>query len=758
MEIDKPVKILFAEDNPDDLELAMRELSQNGIEHTALNVISPEKFIEALHNFKPDIIISDLRMPFFDGIQTLQFSLLHNPDIPFIMLTGSTDEETAVACMKAGATDYIIKDRLNMLPFSVKDAIQNKKLLNEKQEVEKVLAEEEKKYRLLFETMTQGVIYYSPRGEILSVNPAAERILGYDAERLKGIKLSDVKWKTIYEDGNEFPVEFHPAILAYKGKRKINNVIMGIIKPNKHDIIWLDVSAVPQFDEKTNFPYQVYTTFEDISEKMKTQLALKTSEEKFRLLFEEMNNGLALHEVVFNEDNRPIDFKYINVNSTFEKLMGINAFDIIGKTMYEINPDFDVLLLNQYCNVAIYGEPIQLEEYNKELGKYFDLKVYCPLKNQFAIIYQDITAKKKAENELKAKIEEIDQFFSNSIDLLCIATKDGCLKRINNEWVKVLDYKLSELEGKLLIDLIHPEDIEDTKLIFNKLTTNSEAETFINRLKCKNGTYRFIEWKFYSLNNLIFATARDISQRILDEEEIKRKNNELVKTNAEKDKFFSIIAHDLKSPFNGLLGLSEMLATDIEQFSKEEIQNVAKSMKSSATYLFKLLENLLEWSRIQRGVIRNNPINCQLSEYFNQNISLNSTLISKKSLIVSNTIDSNLFVSADSHFLNSVIRNIISNAIKYTNLNGLIEISANKINDKLIHISVKDNGIGISENYRDELFRIDQINSSPGTEGEMGTGLGLVLCKEYIERSGGKIWIESELEKGTTINFTLKTI
>jgi PAS domain S-box-containing protein len=396
MEIDKPVKILFAEDNPDDLELAMRELSQNGIEHTALNVISPVKFIEALHNFKPDIIISDLRMPFFDGIQTLQFSLLHNPDIPFIMLTGSTDEETAVACMKAGATDYIIKDRLNMLPFSVKDAIQNKRLLNEKQEVERVLAEEEKKYRLLFETMTQGVIYYSPRGEILSVNPAAERILGYDAERLKGIKLSDVKWKTIYEDGNEFPVEFHPAILAYKGKRKINNVIMGIIKPNKHDIIWLDVSAVPQFDEKTNFPYQVYTTFEDISEKMKTQLALKTSEEKFRLLFEEMNNGLALHEVVFNEDNRPIDFKYINVNSTFEKLMGINAFDIIGKTMYEINPDFDVLLLNQYCNVAIYGEPIQLEEYNKELGKYFDLKVYCPLKNQFAIIYQDITAKKKS--------------------------------------------------------------------------------------------------------------------------------------------------------------------------------------------------------------------------------------------------------------------------------------------------------------------------------------------------------------------------
>jgi signal transduction histidine kinase len=369
---------------------------------------------------------------------------------------------------------------------------------------------------------------------------------------------------------------------------------------------------------------------------------------------------------------------------------------------------------------------------------------YERTKNLYSLVMDAIHTERKAKQD-EAWSEVLASAGAGYIDIV--------LNDKNN-----VERKLSELEGKLLIDLIHPEDIEDTKLIFNKLTTNSEAETFINRLKCKNGTYRFIEWKFYSLNNLIFATARDISQRILDEEEIKRKNNELVKTNAEKDKFFSIIAHDLKSPFNGLLGLSEMLATDIEQFSKEEIQNVAKSMKSSATYLFKLLENLLEWSRIQRGVIKNNPINCQLSEYFNQNISLNSTLISKKSLNVSNTIDSNLFVSADSHFLNSVIRNIISNAIKYTNLNGLIEISANKINDKLIHISVKDNGIGISENYRDELFRIDQINSSPGTEGEMGTGLGLVLCKEYIERSGGKIWIESELEKGTTINFTLKTI
>ncbi len=758
MDIDKPVKILFAEDNQDDLDLAMRELSQNGIEHTALNVISPEKFIEALHNFKPDIIISDLRMPFFDGIQTLQFSLLHNPDIPFIMLTGSTDEETAVACMKAGAFDYIIKDRLNMLPFSVKEAIQRIKLMEDKKKVEDFLIEEEKKYRLLFETMNQGIIYYSPKAEIISVNPAAERILGYDAERLYKVKLADVKWKTITENGDIFPVEHHPAVLAYKGKRKINNVIMGVIKPNRTEIIWLEVSAVPQFDDSSNFPYQVYTTFEDITEKLKTQNELKQSEEKFRLLFEEMNNGMALFEVVFNEDYRPIDCKYLAVNSTFIKLMNVDQNEIIGNTLCQIDPDFDLVLLHKYFNVAINGEPIHFEYYDKALNKYFDIRTYSPIKNQFAVIYQDITDKKLAEKELEEKTKEINMFFSNSIDLLCIATMDGVFKRINQEWEKTLNYKLSEFEGKKLLDFVHPDDVSETLTVLQTLKSNSYYESFINRLKCYDGTYRFIEWKFYTLNNLIFSAARDITQRIQDEEEIKRKNDELIKTNIEKDKFFSIIAHDLKSPFNGLLGLSEMLADEVDQFSIEDIQKVAKSMKTSATYLFKLLENLLEWSRMQRGVMKNIPVNCQLTAFFDQAISLNSTLISNKDLTINNNIPIDYQVSADEHMLNSVLRNLLSNAIKFSKSNGNILINAMKITDKLTHISIKDKGIGISQDDIKTLFKIDSISSSPGTDGETGTGLGLVLCKEYIERNGGKIWIDSELGKGTTINFTLKTV
>lgn len=757
MDLDKPVKILFAEDNQDDLDLAMRELTQNGIEHTALNVISPEKFIEALHNFKPDIIISDLRMPFFDGIQTLQFSLLHNPDIPFIMLTGSNDEETAVSCMKAGAFDYIIKDRLNMLPFSVKEAIQRIKLIEDKKKVESFLFEEEKKYRLLFETMNQGIVYYNPKAEIISVNPAAERILGYDADRLFKVKLADVKWKTITENGEPFPVEQHPAVLSYKGKRKVNNVIMGIIRPNRTEVTWLEVSAVPQFDDTSNFPYQVYTTFEDITEKLNFQTELKRSEEKFRLLFEEMNNGMALFEVVYNEDNRPIDCKYRNVNSTYTKLMNVDKDDLINHTLCELNPDFDLNLLHKYFNVAINNEPTQFEYFDKELQKYFDVRIYSPMKNQFAVILQDISAKKTAEKELSEKTDELNMFFTNSIDLLCIATMDGLFKRINKEWQKTLDYNLSDFEGKNILDFVHPEDVIETSNLLNSLKTNPYHESFINRLKCKDGTYRFIEWKFYTLNNLIFSTARDITQRIQDEEEIKRKNDELIKTNIEKDKFFSIIAHDLKSPFNGLLGLSEMLADEVDQFSIEDIQKVAKSMKTSATYLFKLLENLLEWSRMQRGVMKNEPQTCQLSTYFEQAIALNSTLISNKEIKLQNLIPVDFQVTADAHMLNSVLRNLVSNAIKFTNNKGNIVINAMHINDKLTHISIKDSGIGISESDMQTLFKIDSISSNPGTEGETGTGLGLVLCKEYIERNGGKIWIDSEVGKGTTVNFTLIT-
>lgn len=629
------LRILFAEDNLEDLELAERELKQNGIDFESKNVTSPEKFIEALHNFKPDIIISDLKMPNFDGIQTLQYTLLYNSTIPFIMLTGSTNEETAVACMKAGATDYIIKDRLSMLPFAVKEALIRKETQIETQILEEKLTEEQNKFKTLYQTIDLGIVYQNAKGEIIDANAAAERILGVSIEQMRGLKSRDPRWKAIHEDGSDFHGDSHPAMVALRTKKKVSNVVMGVFNPKKEKYVWINITALPQINEKTGLAYQVYTVFDDISEKKEIMDSLVLSEEKFRKLFEQMPEAVALHEIILDEKGEPCDYRFLSINPAFEIITGLKAENIIGKTLLEVMPQSEKYWIETYGKVALTGEKVQFENFSVQIGKHFNVRAYSPRKGEFVTIFFDIS-------EIVAIKEELD-----------------------------------------------------------------------------------------------------------------RKNQELSKHLEEKDKFFSIIAHDLKSPFNGLLGLSDMLAEDIEKFTKEDIQRIAMSMKSSANHLFKLLENLLEWSRLQRGTINFNPELVDSNQIIEQNLSLNKSLLEQKGITVKNNVPDKTMVFCDVNMLQMIFRNILSNAIKFSNKDGIVEIKTSSISDKWHHFIVKDYGIGIEETEVENLFELGKVSSIHGTFGETGTGLGLILCKEYVEMNKGKIWIESKKGEGTTVNITL---
>ncbi|MFN3781717.1 MAG: sensor histidine kinase, partial [Candidatus Kapaibacteriota bacterium] len=222
----------------------------------------------------------------------------------------------------------------------------------------------------------------------------------------------------------------------------------------------------------------------------------------------------------------------------------------------------------------------------------------------------------------------------------------------------------------------------------------------------------------------------------------------------EKDKLFSIIAHDLKSPFSGFLGIANLLSTDIESFTKEELVELAKSLKESAENVYKLLENLLEWSRIQRGLIPFNPENHDLFSLVEHIHSLHRANIEKKSINFTNLIPNYLEAKFDINMISTVLRNLISNAIKFTPKGGKITIDYKQNNNELT-ISVSDTGIGIPNRILPDLFRLGAKISRPGTDGESSTGLGLILCKEYIERHKGKIWVESQEGYGSTFYFTL---
>ena len=253
----------------------------------------------------------------------------------------------------------------------------------------------------------------------------------------------------------------------------------------------------------------------------------------------------------------------------------------------------------------------------------------------------------------------------------------------------------------------------------------------------------------------VMATVRDITDRKLAEVEVQLKNEELISFNAEKDKFFSIIAHDLRGPFSGFLGLTQIMAEDLPNLTMAQVQDFAVSMSKSATNLYQLLENLLEWSQIQKGSIPFNPAAIQLRSIVDEVLALGLETAKSKEIEISCDIPEGISVFADSHILQTVIRNLTSNAVKFTHKGGKVILSAKATNDKSIEISIKDSGIGLSQKMIENLFRLDVQTGRKGTEGEPSTGLGLLLCKEFVEKHGGTIWVESEVGKGSVFYFII---
>jgi signal transduction histidine kinase len=227
--------------------------------------------------------------------------------------------------------------------------------------------------------------------------------------------------------------------------------------------------------------------------------------------------------------------------------------------------------------------------------------------------------------------------------------------------------------------------------------------------------------------------------------------------NNSKDKFFSIIAHDLRSPFTTFLGFTEILEEELNTLPKDELQSIVTYMRNSAINLYQLLENLLEWSLLHRDVTRFEPEKVRLLPLVQNaaNTILDSAKL--KDINLSINIPEFLDVTADIHMMQTIIRNLLSNAVKFTPRGGSVQISAYTREEHFVTLAVTDTGIGIPAEMLQKIFQFDANNKTKGTEGELSTGLGLILCREFVEKHGGKIWVESKEEKGSTFYFTVRS-
>jgi PAS domain S-box-containing protein len=380
------------------------------------------------------------------------------------------------------------------------------------------------------------------------------------------------------------------------------------------------------------------------------------------------------------------------------------------------------------------------------------------------ITLTDVSKRKKDEDD-KQNILALSEATLESVHngILAVGNNENIIKT-NEEFVKMWNVPKdiigsgddSKLLNYVLEQLIEPDEfIKKVK----ELYANPQTESF-DLIYFKDGrVYERISKPMHIDGRAVGRVWSffDISKRKQREEEIKHKNEELIKINAEKDKFFSIIAHDLRSPFNVFLGFTEMLKEDIHNLSLKELQNIANSMNRSANNLFELLTNLLEWSMIKRNDYAFHPVKLSLKKIINESLDLYAETREKKAIELKTEISDDIFITADESMLKTIMRNLISNALKFTNKGGLVTVSTN-ISDDVAAISVKDTGIGMPETLINDLFNIDVRTNRNGTDNERSTGLGLLLCKEFIEIHKGKISIKSEEGKGSEITVSLPLI
>tara|TARA_R110001583_G_scaffold74459_1_gene206299 strand:- start:3436 stop:5295 length:1860 start_codon:yes stop_codon:yes gene_type:complete len=373
-------------------------------------------------------------------------------------------------------------------------------------------------------------------------------------------------------------------------------------------------------------------------------------------------------------------------------------------------------------------------------------------KTVYFLACRDIEKRKIAQKELLESEIRFRSLVENATDLVMRFDRDHRHVFVNSAFLQVLGIPPEEFIGKTHHEMGFPDDLcelwEDE---MDKVFESGIADVIDFSIEAKGREINF-EWQlipeFDTEDEIPFllAVARDVSKRTMSEKALE----EALKT---KDKFFSIIAHDLRNPFGSLRTLSEYLQNN-EDLTKEEIKEFAEIIHTSACQGYDLLENLLEWSRSQRGNINWQPQEFDLVGTIESNIRLIQANIHKKQININFKAEKTHYVFADKYMIDTIIRNLLANAVKFTYMNGNIDITIRE-QAELYCVSIKDDGKGISKDNQTKLFDLDNQYSSVGTAMETGTGLGLILCKEFIDTNNGNIWVESEEGAGSCFSFTV---
>lgn len=622
--------------------------------------------------------------------------------------------------------------------------------ITERKQAEEKIAAFALRYQTLLQTASDGIHILDTHGNLVEANEAFCNMLGYTREEIFKLNVADwdMQWsrEKLLEDLQEFII--HPTVFETIHRRKDGTLL---------DV---EINNVSLTLEGQNY---LYAASRDITQRKKIENKIQEQVRLLDLIFRHSPDGIVLLDKNYN---------FIRVSQSYAKFCNRPLSDFIGRNHFEMYPsslkdEFDDAIQKNISYTA-YSRPFIFPDHPDWGTTYWDLSMVA-IKNVNNIIelilftLKDVTQRKRAEESLQESEFRFKQVSENASEWIWEVDSNGLFTYVSPIIKELLGYEVEEVIGsKYFYDFFDPEKREEVKRA--ALGAFARKEKFKNFINCdvhKDGRKIILSTTGFPLidkaGNLTGyrGVDVDITERMRIEEEIKLKNEQLVKLNSEKDKFFSIIAHDLRSPFQGFLALTELAVEDIGDFPKEYLSTLLKRMNSSANNLYKLLSNLLEWAQMQKGTMLFSPKEFQLSPFVNQTTELLSKVAEEKGIEIIIVVPKEQSVYADEAMLNSIFRNLLSNSIKFSLRSSKVNVNVKPAIDGMVQVSISDNGIGISEDLMKKLFTIGEKVGRKGTEDEDSTGLGLLLCKEFVEKHGGRIWAESEEGKGSTFYFTL---
>ncbi len=651
------------------------------------------------------------------------------------------------------------------------------------------------KLQSFIEHLHAGVVVHAADTSIILANEEASRLLGLSIEQMQGKTAIDPAWSFLRKDGTPLPMEEYPVNKAISSKQSVEYYTIGIYRPDLGDNYWVLVNAMPEFDDQQQL-LRIIITFVDISVRKQMEIELKILSEivegvlhtedlydLLKLIHQSIKKALYAENCFFalyNENTGLFEFPYF-----VDKYDSAPQPTALSKscTQYVFRTGKSVLItpevfkqLEEQKEIELVGSPspswigvplqtssrvigvLVLQHYEKEnIYNKRHLKFLDSIGSQVAYVIE----RKRAENELEKSFSLIAAALESTADGILVVGKNGKITNFNKKFIelwKIPESVAATREDEKLLTLVLDQLVDPISFI-NKVEElyHKDEEISLDILEFKDGR----TFERYSQSQLFKGKSvgrvwsfRDISERRKTIQSLYESEARLSELNATKDKFFSIIAHDLKSPFNSIIGFTNILADQIRKKEYDSVVEYADIIRQSSQKAMNLLTNLIEWSRSQSGRMDFNPEFNEIGTLINEVCELSNVSARQKSITITREIQRNILVYLDKDMISSVIRNLLSNAIKFTHPGGKIMIITEQLEHE-IKVMITDSGVGIEQQSLAKLFRIDESFSLPGTQNEKGTGLGLVLCKEFIDKHKGKIWAESEPGVGSRFYFTI---